>query len=146
MNKGLNNPMDEKNLDALNNEMMTLIRRSTLDKKHGGLDRSSYTLLHYLSRHDKSGVKALAEELGLDTSTISRQTAVLESKDYVVRIPDPQDGRSSYFQITEFGAQTLANARRLRLQRYEEIFEEWSPEECQTFRTLLAKLNRKLTE
>ncbi|WP_425340021.1 MarR family winged helix-turn-helix transcriptional regulator, partial [Paenibacillus ihuae] len=64
----------------------------------------------------------------------------------VVRIPDPQDGRSSYFQITEFGAQTLANARRLRLQRYEEIFEDWSPEECQTFRTLLAKLNRKLTE
>lgn len=137
--------MDEKNLDALNNELMTLIRRSALDKKHGGLDRSSYTLLNYLSSHERTGVKTLAEELGLDTSTISRQTAVLESKNYVVRIPDPQDGRSSYFQITELGAQTLATARQLRLQRYEQIFEDWSPEECHMFRAMLSKLNRKLT-
>jgi DNA-binding MarR family transcriptional regulator len=140
------NEMDEKNLDALNNEMMTLIRRSTLDKKHGGLDRSSYTLLNYLSSHDKTGVKALAEEFGLDTSTISRQTAVLTGKDYAVQIPDPQDGRSSYFQITELGLETLAKARAIRLQRYEQIFGDWSPEECQTFRKMLAKLNRKLTE
>jgi hypothetical protein len=60
--------MDDNNLDALNNEMMTLIRRSTLDKKHGGL------------------------------------------------------------------------------QRYEQIFAEWSPGECQSFREMLAKLNDKLTE
>lgn len=137
--------MDEKNLDALNNELMTLIRRSTLDKKHGGLDRSSYTLLNYLSSHERTGVKTLAEELGLDTSTISRQAAVLESKNYVVRIPDPQDGRSSYFQLTELGAQTLETARQLRLQRYEQIFEDWSPEECQMFRAMLSKLNCKLT-
>lgn len=99
--------MDDKNLDALNNEMMTLIRRSTLDKKHGGLDRSSYTLLNYLSTHPRTSVKVLAEEFGLDTSTISRQTAVLENKDYVVRIPDPQDGRSSYFKITDRGVPKL---------------------------------------
>jgi DNA-binding MarR family transcriptional regulator len=136
----------DKNLESLNHEMMALIRRVSLDKKHGGLDRSSYTLLHYLSNHDQAGVKALAEEFGLDTSTISRQTSVLEAKDYVVRVPDPQDGRSSYFQITALGAQTFAEAREIRLQRYEQIFADWSPEDRHTFSELLARLNRKLQQ
>ncbi|MEK3675177.1 MarR family winged helix-turn-helix transcriptional regulator [Paenibacillus sp. FSL R10-2771] len=136
----------DKNLETLNHELITLIRLGSLDKKHGGLDRSSYTLLHHLSNHDKVGVKALAEEFGLDTSTISRQTSVLEAKDYVVKVPDPQDGRSSYFQITALGAQTFAEARDIRLQRYEQIFEGWSPVDCQTFSGLLARLNRKLQQ
>ncbi|WP_379156581.1 MarR family winged helix-turn-helix transcriptional regulator [Paenibacillus sp. sgz5001063] len=138
--------MDDKNLESLNHEMMTLIRRSSLDKKHGGLDRSTYTLLDHLANHKKVGVKALAEVLGLDTSTISRQTSVLESKGYAVRVPDPHDGRSSYFDITQLGTRKLEEARNIRLKRYGEIFEDWSPEDCQTFSALLARLNQKLTQ
>ncbi|MDT3425711.1 DNA-binding MarR family transcriptional regulator [Paenibacillus forsythiae] len=136
--------MEDKNLDLISNEMMTLIRRASLDKKHGGLDRSSYTLLYHLSNRGNIGVKALAEELGLDTSTISRQTSVLESKRYLERIPDPQDGRSSYFQITELGSRKLDEARKIRLDRYGQIFEDWSPQECRTFGDMLARLNRTL--
>ncbi|AKG34466.1 MarR family winged helix-turn-helix transcriptional regulator [Paenibacillus durus] len=138
--------MEDKNLDFISNEMMTLIRRASLDKKHGGLDRSSYTLLCHLSKHGNIGVKALAEGLGLDTSTISRQTSVLEQKGYIERIPDPQDGRSSYFQITEAGSRKLAEARKIRLDRYEQIFKDWSPQECRTFGDMLARLNRTLDE
>ncbi|ETT77007.1 regulatory protein MarR [Paenibacillus sp. FSL R7-277] len=134
----------DKHLEALNQELITLIRLGSLDKKHGGLDRSSYTLLHHLSIHDKVGVKALAEQFGLDTSTISRQTSVLEAKNYVERVPDPQDGRSSYFQLTALGAQTFAEARDIRLARYGEIFGDWSPEDCGLFSGLLARLNRTL--
>lgn len=64
----------------------------------------------------------------------------------MVKVPDPQDGRSSYFQITALGAQTFAEARDIRLQRYEQIFEDWSPGDCQTFSGLLARLNRKLLQ
>ncbi|NGM83395.1 MarR family transcriptional regulator [Paenibacillus sp. 7124] len=138
--------MDDKNLDFISNEMLKLIRRASLDKKHGGLDRSSYTLLHHLSSHDNIGVKALAEEFGLDTSTISRQISVLELKEYIERIPDPQDGRSSYFQITELGSQRLAEAKKIRMNRYEQIFQNWSPQECRTFGDSLARLNRTLAE
>ncbi|MFD1776139.1 MarR family winged helix-turn-helix transcriptional regulator [Paenibacillus rhizophilus] len=138
--------MEDKNLDFISNEMLKLIRRASLDKKHGGLDRSSYTLLYHLSNHDNAGVKALAEEFGLDTSTISRQASVLELKGYIERVPDPQDGRSSYFQITELGLQRLAEARKKRLDRYEQIFNEWSPQECRTFGELLARLNTNLAK
>jgi len=138
--------MEDKNLEFINDELLSLIRRASLDKKPGGLDRSNYTLLNHLSVHERIGVKALAEDLCLDISTISRQTSVLESKGYVVRQPDPQDGRSSYFQITEQGEQVLHEAKKVRLGRYEQLFKEWSPEECQTFGALLARLNRTLLE
>jgi DNA-binding MarR family transcriptional regulator len=138
--------MEDKNLEFINNELMTLIRRSSLDKKLGGLDRSTYTLLGHLSIHESIGVKALAEHFGLDISTISRQASVMEAKGYVVRLPDSQDGRSSYFQITELGAEKLMEAKKARLDRYEQLFEVWSAEECQTFGTLLARLNRTLLE
>lgn len=140
----MTDPQNGKNLDALNHELITLIRHGSLDKKHGGLDRSSYTLLHHLASHGKVGVKALAEALGLDTSTISRQTSVLMEKNYVVRVPDPQDGRSSYFEITALGSEKLAKAHEIRLERYGQIFADWSAADCQTFSELLARLNRKL--
>lgn len=136
--------MDEKNLESLNNEMMTLIRRSTTDKKLGGLDRSSYTLLYHLLGYPQLGVKALAELLGLDSSTISRQTAVLEEKSYVERVPDQQDGRASNFRITGLGREKLEQARTLRLKRYGELFEEWSAEDCRIFTEMLSRLNRRI--
>ncbi|WP_233476302.1 MarR family winged helix-turn-helix transcriptional regulator [Paenibacillus sonchi] len=145
-NYAMDDKKDDKNLESLNNELMTLIRRSSLDKKHGGLDRSTYTLLYHLAHHEKVGVKALAEEFGLDTSTISRQTSVLEAKGYAVRVPDPMDGRSSYFEITLLGTRKLEEARNIRLERYGEIFADWSPEDCHTFSGLLARLNRKLAQ
>lgn len=138
--------MDEKNLNSLNTEMMTLLRRSAIDKKLGGLDRSSYTLLDHLADCSLLGVKALAERLGLDSSTISRQTAVLESKSYIERVPDQQDGRASNFRITVLGRETLEQAREIRLRRYSQLFEDWSAAECRMFTDMLSKLNRRLGE
>ncbi|MNP26801.1 MarR family protein [compost metagenome] len=138
--------MDEKNLNSLNTEMMTLIRRSAIDKKLGGLDRSSYTLLDHLAGCPQLGVKALAERLGLDSSTISRQTAVLEAKSCIERVPDQLDGRASNFRITALGRETLEQAREIRLRRYGQLFEDWSAAECRMFTDMLSKLNRKLGE
>ncbi len=138
--------MDEKNLNSLNTEMMTLLRRSAIDKKLGGLDRSSYTLLDHLADCSQLGVKALAERLGLDSSTISRQTAVLEAKSYIERVPDQQDGRASNFRITVLGRETLEQAREIRLRRYGQLFEDWSAAECRMFTDMLSKLNRRLGE
>lgn len=134
--------MEDKNLELINNELIALIRRASLDRKHGGLDRSTYTLLQHLSIHQPLGVKALADDFRLDISTLSRQTSVLESKGYVVRLPDPQDGRSSNFQITKLGAEKLSEAKKVRLERYELLLADWTTEERQTFGTLLARLNR----
>jgi DNA-binding MarR family transcriptional regulator len=126
-------------------ELAILMRRflaATTTKKIGTLDRSAYLLLHQISSNGSSGVKALAEEFQLDISTISRQTASLEQKGYVYRIPDPQDGRAYSLQITEIGAAELASNKQARYERVAELLQDWSTEDQQKFGELLSKFNR----
>ncbi|MDB5056366.1 MAG: hypothetical protein JWM44_4416 [Bacilli bacterium] len=138
--------VEEKDLELIDYELVVLIRRTSLDKELGGLDRSTYTLLTQLSVNGPIGVKALADEFHLDISTISRQTSVLEAKGYVQRLPDPTDGRSSYFQVTEEGICKVMEAKKARLARYAQLFKDWSDEERQKFGELLARLNRTFVE
>ncbi|MBP1964527.1 MarR family winged helix-turn-helix transcriptional regulator [Paenibacillus aceris] len=126
-------------------ELAILMRRlmaAATNKKVGSLDRSAYLLLHQISSHGSAGVKALAEEFHLDISTVSRQTAALEQKGYVYRIPDPQDGRAYSLQITEIGAKELVSNKQARFERVAELLQEWKMEDQQKFGELLCKFNR----
>ncbi|CAG7617225.1 MarR family winged helix-turn-helix transcriptional regulator [Paenibacillus allorhizosphaerae] len=139
--------MNRNDLELIDYELVVLIRRSTLDKELGGMDRSTYTLLTQLSKSGgPTSVKALADEFRLDISTISRQTTVLEAKGYVQRLPNVGDGRSSYFQVTEEGMRRLTEAKNARLARHAQLFKEWSDEERKQFGELLARLNRTFVE
>jgi DNA-binding MarR family transcriptional regulator len=138
--------VEDKDLEMIDYELVVLIRRTSLDKELGGLDRSTYTLLTQLSKNGPIGVKALADEFRLDISTISRQTTVLEARGYVQRLPDPTDGRSSYFQVTEEGMRKVMDAKKARLARLAQLFKDWDDEERQTFGELLARLNRTFIE
>ncbi|WP_425271771.1 MarR family winged helix-turn-helix transcriptional regulator [Paenibacillus protaetiae] len=90
----------------------------------------------------KIGVKALAEEFHLDVSTISRQTSALEEKGYVMRTPDPDDGRASYFELTDLGREKLRDAQAYRMSRFKRIFEEWNDEDLQKFGHYMVRVNR----
>ncbi|WP_334077236.1 MarR family winged helix-turn-helix transcriptional regulator [Paenibacillus sanfengchensis] len=133
--------MDEQALETIEVELAILYRRIT-NRKHGNLDRSAYLLLHQIHANGAAGVKALADEFRLDISTVSRQTAALEKKGYVVRIPDPADGRAYSLQITELGKQELAVSKKSRTDRIARLIRDWSDEEKVIFGRLLTKLNR----
>jgi DNA-binding MarR family transcriptional regulator len=137
--------MNDHSLETIELELAILIRRVTsitTDKKFGNLDRSAYLLLHQISAHGSAGVKALADEFHLDISTVSRQTAALEQKGYVRRIPDPVDGRACSLQITELGTKELLACKKARLARITKLLENWSDEERKLFGQLLTKFNR----
>ncbi|MDP4083270.1 MAG: MarR family transcriptional regulator [Bacillota bacterium] len=137
--------MDIHSLETLELELAILIRRYTsvsTYKKIGNLDRSAYLLLHHLTSHGPTGVKALAEEFRLDISTVSRQTAALEQKGYVHRIPDHLDRRAYYLQITDLGTKEFYENKNARLNRIEELLKEWTEEERKVFGELLRKYNR----
>ncbi|MDD9268178.1 MarR family winged helix-turn-helix transcriptional regulator [Paenibacillus sp. GCM10023248] len=130
-------------------ELSILMRRFlavTANGRIGSLDRSAYLLLHQISSHGSAGVKALAEEFHLDISTISRQTAALEQKGLVYRIPDPQDGRAYSLQITETGTKELALNKQARFERVADFLKNWSLEDQQQFGALLHKFNRTFVE
>lgn len=136
---------DEQPLETIELELAILARRilslSTYNKT-GHLDRAAYLLLHQISFHGSSGVKALADEFQLDVSTVSRQAAALEQKGYIYRVPDPQDGRAYSLQITETGRNELLEHRQARLAMLAEMLGEWTEEERSRFGSLLSKFNR----
>ena len=138
--------MDEKALETIELELAILIRRTTSISAHknfGNLDRSAYLLLHQINIHNGSaGVKVLADEFQLDISTVSRQTASLEKKEFVFRVPDPADGRAYFLQITDLGKKELFQYKKARMERVSEIIESWSDEERLLFSQLLKKFNR----
>ncbi len=136
--------MDQCSLETIELELAILIRRSTSitsNKKIGNLDRSAYLLLHQLASNGAAGVKTLAGNLHLDISTVSRQTAALEHKEYVYRVQDPLDGRAYSLEITELGKKELNEYRQARLSRIAELLVSWSDEERQIFGQLLRKFN-----
>lgn len=86
-------------------------------------------------------VKELAESFKLDISTLSRQAAALEAKELIQRLSDPSDGRVSLFAITKLGRQRLKADKKMRLDRYERMLDDWSGDEKEMFGRLLPRLN-----
>ena len=139
--------MYEQSLEMIELELAILIRRSTSNtnnKKLWNLDRSAYLLLRRIATKGAVGVKVLAGEFQLDISTVSRQAAALEHKGYLYKIPDPLDGRAYSFQITELGTKELIEYKQARLERIEELLNDWPDEECKVFGQLLQKFNQSL--
>lgn len=133
--------MEHYNLDKIELELAILYRRMT-NRKHEVLDRSAYILMHQIMRHGKAGIKTLADEFHLDISTVSRQVSSLEEKGYVLRTPDPSDGRAFFLEVTELGQHKFQEARTARQERISNLLKDWSDEEAEQFGALLKKLTR----
>ncbi|GIQ67118.1 putative HTH-type transcriptional regulator YxaD [Paenibacillus cisolokensis] len=140
--------MDRHSLETLEYEMALFVRiiSNISDRKIGNLDRSAYLLLHQLMVQGAVGVKDLAASLQLDVSTVSRQAAALDQKGYVVKLPDPQDGRAYFYHITEQGAKALLEEKKARADMIDKLLSDWSEEERRQFGEQLKKLNRVLKE
>lgn len=138
--------MEEEIFDVIEMEIAIFMRRAEAVRLAGmsgiELDRSAYLLLRYLERKGPVGIKALADELQLDISTASRQTAALESKGYVERMADPQDARVSLLRITEGVPAMLLEVRKNRKQFYAKLLSEWPEEDCRKLGEILGKFNR----
>ncbi|OIK15003.1 MarR family transcriptional regulator [Bacillus sp. MUM 116] len=135
--------MRDNPVEIIDLELAILIRRVTsANRKIGHLDRSAYLLLHRIIAKGPAGTKLLAEEFQLDISTVSRQTAALEQKGYVYRIPDPLDGRAYSLQITDLGKKEFLEHQEARIELIGKNLEAWSDEERQLFGQLLRKYNR----
>ncbi|WP_274654820.1 MarR family winged helix-turn-helix transcriptional regulator [Paenibacillus humicola] len=135
--------MDERAIETIEMELAILIRRATSAGRNlGTLDRSAYLLLNQIASHSRAGVKTLADEFHLDISTVSRQTAALEQKGYVTRIPDPDDGRAYVLEMTELGAKELEECRQARFVRFRELLKDWPEADRAAFGRLLHRFNR----
>ncbi|SDY08565.1 MarR family winged helix-turn-helix transcriptional regulator [Salimicrobium album] len=134
--------MKEDSVELIERQITDFVRRIVMtEQREGRMERSAYILLRQLSTYGPAGVKALANHLQLDISTVSRQASSLVEKNYVEKLPNPDDKRSYFYKITELGSEELESNRRERFQRLNEMLEGWTEEEQETFGRLLKRYN-----
>ncbi|MET3211615.1 UNVERIFIED_CONTAM: DNA-binding MarR family transcriptional regulator [Paenibacillus sp. PvR008] len=150
MNHPLHDSHGNKAVELIEYELTTFIRRAVYidqsEHKIGTLERATYLLLRQLMEYGPTRVKTLADMFLLDISTVSRQTAALETKGLIRRLSDPSDGRVSLFEISELGKKLLLKDKKMRVARYCEMLESWTNEEQEKFGELLVRLNKTYIE
>lgn len=91
-------------------------------------------------------LSTLAERLGLDLSTVSRQVPGLEQAGWLVREPDPHDRRAQLLRLTEAGQQALRERRAAQARLLADALPGWSPQEVADLAGRLARLNGDLAD
>lgn len=122
-------------VERLEREVGLLVRRSrrvlrTLSAQlHPDLDAGSYAVLVAIARSAPLRLVELAEEFGLDKSTMSRQVSALLRIGLVRRSPDPLDGRAFLLELTDEGRDRLDEVSRARHEEWRRRLGSWSAEE-----------------
>jgi DNA-binding MarR family transcriptional regulator len=91
-------------------------------------------------------INRLAQELHLDSSTVTRQVGVLESGGFVVRQVDPDDGRSWLIDLTPQGRKALRSVEQGRRQAIDSMLAEWKEDDLHDLARMIARLNLALFE
>ena len=76
----------------------------------------------FIDLENGSRLTDLADRSRLTKQAVGEAVVELESKGYVERVPDPEDGRAKIIRLTERGRQACLTGRRL----FAEIEAEWA--------------------
>jgi DNA-binding MarR family transcriptional regulator len=133
----------ELELIKLVRHLETFARRSSLYVR---VDRAGYLAMRVLDGLGPVSTNALAQALGLDASTVTRQVAALERDGLVARRPDPADGRSSTITLTPAGLRSMCEVEEERRRRIEALVRDWDDAEQAGLAAALTRLNSSLVE
>lgn len=140
--------MDE-HLRDIERELTLIGRHQAMVAGHpdtARLDRSAYLLLTRLEVEGLMSVGQLAEAFGLDTSTVTRQTAAMLRAGLVERIPDPGGGIARKLRVTTTGTQRLAADRGWIYQGLARVIGHWPDEDVQRLADALAQFNNSVEQ
>jgi DNA-binding MarR family transcriptional regulator len=108
------------------------------------LDRTGFVMLGKVAHAGSIRVSDLAEQMGLDISTVSRKAQQLESAGLVERTGDPDDRRAAMLSIAIAGKRTLGLMRRERSRAIGELTADWPPEDRRRFADLLERFSQRM--
>jgi DNA-binding MarR family transcriptional regulator len=98
-------------------------------------------ILFEIRRMGSPSMQQVAEELGMDVTTFSRQAKSLEGKGLMTRQVAPDDRRVSLLGLTAEGSRVLEKIDRYMADRIEQIFSRMSEFERETIVRSLGLLN-----
>jgi len=127
-------------------DAMALLTRTTEDffeRTAGGISpglrRGTASPLFVLHRTGPLRVSQLAEELGLDRTTVTRHLDDLESRGLVTRQPDERDRRAMVASLTPAAQDFLDDMRVRNRTLIRRICADWTREERAVFGRLLPR-------
>jgi len=106
------------------------------------LDQALFRLLVVIERVGPIGVVELADRLGRDYTTVSRQVAKLERMELVIRHQNSEDRRMREAVVSARGKAVTDRIDQARERLARGILQDWSPEDI----TNLAHLMRRFAE
>jgi DNA-binding MarR family transcriptional regulator len=105
------------------------------------LERADYILLGRVAGSGPARLTALAEDVCLDLSTVSRQVGALAAAGLVTRTADPTDRRAQLIEATPAGHEVFARNRERWLAALRDLLGDWTPEERREFARLFTRFN-----
>lgn len=106
------------------------------------LDRILLPLLVAIGRRGPVGVVELADSLGRDYTTVSRQVKKLEAQQLVLKQPNAKDRRISEVTLSEAGQAMIDRIAGARTRLMNEVLAGWTQEEVMA----LFRLTRKYAD
>ena len=103
-------------------------------------------ILFEIRRRGSPSMQQVAEELGMDVTTFSRQAKSLEGKGLIARRVAPDDRRVILLGVTAEGVQVLEQIDRYLAERLERTFSSLTPFERETVVRSLGLLNEALVQ
>jgi DNA-binding MarR family transcriptional regulator len=134
-------------IDVLEEQTGVLWRRErsilhTLAKMvHPDMEPAAYGILTLLQREGSLRATDLALGMGVGKPSVSRQLSALERLGLITRLLHPSDARSLRVVLTPLGEQQLAKAQVLRRSAFGALMRDWTPEDVEALRALIARLN-----
>ena len=112
----------EGTVDQVENALIPLVRylssprtwRQLAAATDVNLDRARYVVLRAVAESEPVRTTALAEQVGVDPSTMSRHVSILEQAGLVERTADPDDGRAQTLSLTAAGRTVMEKVRAAR--------------------------------
>jgi len=122
--------------------MLTLIalgRRMRHRAPGDQVDFSALPLLKTLAHQGPMRLTALAAELSVDASTVSRQVRQLEDRGLLERSEDPDDGRASRVAVSAHGRSCLEEGAQARRAIITDALQGWGGDDREQLRLLLTR-------
>lgn len=136
-------------IGTIETEIAVLMRRAEATRRSGSaphrtLDRAAYLILRRLHEAGAQSVTSVAEALGLDGSTVTRQVTAMERDGLVQRRRDAADGRVTIVEPTAVGLRRMHGVRAAREDLYRQLLAGWPHDDRDQLARLLTKLNETL--
>jgi DNA-binding MarR family transcriptional regulator len=146
--------LDKKNVQELHDTMVDLFvlmnrpqRDDTLLREAGvSLDRALFPLLVGIERRGPIGVVDLADGVGRDYTTVSRQVSKLERLGLIERKPSASDARVNEAIITRKGRGLTDAIDAARARLVAPILARWSPKDFSALVGLMRRFVNELME